>query len=106
MASESLWNYHRDKIDNDDYDDDNDDHDASEGTSFKNKTKTIRNTEVRPPRPTHLQPQEDGTQAPRQTQPLVPYLKTDDTISLKYLKNFCVLLDLSSISCEVELDLL
>ena len=57
MASENLQNYYRVKIDDDDDDDydgdddynDNDDDDASEGISFKNKAKIIRNTKVRPP---------------------------------------------------------
>ena len=112
MASENFQNYYRVKIDDDDDDDDgdddyndNDEDDASEGISFKNKAKIIRNTKVRPPWPTHLQPQEDGTQASRQTQLLVPHLKTEDTILLKF-NNFWILLDLSSMSCEVELDLL
>ena len=57
MASENLQNYYRVKIDDDNDDDDdgdddyndNDDDDASEGISFKNKAKIIRNTKVRPP---------------------------------------------------------
>ena len=44
MTSGSLWNYYRDEIDNVD---DN----ASNGKSFKYKTKIIRETEARPDRP-------------------------------------------------------
>ena len=44
MTSGSLWNYYRDEID--------DVHDnASDGKSFKNKTKTVIKTPERPEQP-------------------------------------------------------
>ena len=44
MTSGSLWNYYRDEID--DVDDN-----ASDGRSFKDKTKIVGKSPKRPPRP-------------------------------------------------------
>ena len=90
MTSGSLSNYYRDEIDNVD---DN----ASDGKSFKCKTKIIKKTEERPARPG---PDNDGNPQP---QPPVPPLNTEVAFPLKYLSNFWRSLfgDLPLINCEV-----
>ena len=104
MPSRSLWNYYRDKID--DVDDC-----ASDGQSFKYKTKIVGKTPLRPAQPKRLpQPPSnpDGSQppgTPRPPQPPVPGLNVEVTIPLKYLSNFWRFLDLPLINCEIELDL-
>ena len=93
VASGSLWNYYRDKID--DVDDN-----ASDGKSFKYKTKIVGKTPERPA----AQPGNEGD-ADRPLQPDVPTLNIEVAIPLKYLSNFWRLLDLPLINCEIELDL-
>ena len=86
MTSGSLWNYYRDEIDNI-----NDN--ASDGKSFKHKTKMVGKSPVRPGI------EEDANQ------PAVPTLNLEVTIPLKYLSNFWKFLDLPLIIFEVGLDL-
>ena len=75
MTSGNSWNYYGDKtVDVDD--------NASDGKSFKCKTKIERKMPQRPAQP---DPDEDGNQQP---QPPVPALNADVTISLKYLSKF------------------
>ena len=74
MSSESLWNYHREEID-DGFDDD-----ASEGRSCKYKTKILGKNRKS--------------------------LKIGVAIPLKLISKFQRFLNLPSINCEVELDLL
>ena len=104
MRSGSLWNCYRDKTD--DVDDN-----ASEGKSFKYKTKIVGKTPQRPAQP-NWAPQPplttDGSQLPRppRTPRLpVPALNVEVTIPLKYLSNFWRFLDLKLINCAIELDL-
>ena len=63
MTSGSLLNYYRDKID------DGDDN-ASDGKSFKYKTKIVGKTWKRLERPPQLPPNPVGTQPPRPPQPV------------------------------------
>ena len=90
MTSGSLSNYYRDEIDNVD---DN----ASDGKSFKYKTKLIKKTKERPAR---TGPDNDGNPQP---QPPVPPLNTEVAVPLKYLSNFwrCLFGDLPLINCEI-----
>ena len=74
MTSGSLWNCYRDEID------DADDN-ASDGKSFKYKTKILEKTPERPPQP---DPGQAGNQPLR---PPVPALNVEVTIPLKYLSN-------------------
>ena len=92
MTLGSLWNYYRDEID--DVDDN-----ASDGESFKYKTKIVGKTLQRPAQPDLDQ---DENQEP---QPPEPALNVEVTIPLKYLSNFWRSLDLPLINCEIELDL-
>ena len=92
MTSGSLWNYYRDKID--DVDDN-----ASDGKSFKYKTKIVGKSSERLP-----QPGNPGD-VNRPAQPAVPTLNVEVSIPLKYLSNFWKFLDLPLINCEIELDL-
>ena len=91
MTSRSLWNYYTDKID--DVDDN-----ASDGNSFKHKTKIVGETPERPPRlerPPLAPPNPDGSQLlqpPQPPQP-VPALNVEVTVSRKYLNNFWRSLD-------------
>ena len=65
MTSRSLWNYYRDKIDDVD-------NNASDGKSFRYKTKIIGKTEARPPRPqrpAQPSPNPDGSQLRRRPRP-------------------------------------
>ena len=87
MISGSLWNCYRDEID--DIDDN-----ASDGKSFKYKTKIVGNTRERPGK------EVDANRPP------VPSLNVKVTIPLKYLNNFWRSLNLPLINCEIELDLL
>ena len=84
MTSGSLWNYYGDKIDNVDVNDS-----ASDGKSFKYKTKIIEKTPERP-----LQTGNTGKAD-------LPPLNTEVTISLKYLNHFWRSLDLPLIYCKV-----
>ena len=86
MTSRSLYNYYKGEID-----DINDN--ASDGKSFKYKTKIVRKT---PP-----QPGNEGNVK----RLAVPTLNVEVTIQLKYLSNFWRLLNLTLINCEIELDL-
>ena len=92
MTSGHLWNYYRDEIDGVD---DN----ASDGKSFKYKTKLIGKAEERSSRPGP-----DGGENPR-PQPPIPPLKTEAVFPLKYLSNFWKSFDLPLINCKIELDL-
>ena len=98
MISGNLWNYYRDEID--DVDDN-----ASDGKSFKYKTKIVRKTPERSPWPPPAPQNLDGTQPPRPLQPAVPTLNVEVTIPLEYLRNFWRFLHLPLINCETELDL-
>ena len=69
---------------------------ASEGKSFKYKTKI---TGKRPP-----QPGNEGD-ADRPARPPVPTLNVEVTVPPKYLNNFWRSLNLPLINCAVELDL-
>ena len=62
MTSGSLWNYYRDEIDVDD--------NASDGKSFKYKTKIVEKTRKRPEQSSQQNP--DRTQPPKPPQPAVP----------------------------------
>ena len=88
-----------------DYFDNNDLH----GKSVEHKVKITRTIPAQPPRPL-LPPQNpDGTQPPQPPQPQqlpVSALNVEVTIPLKYLSNFWRSLDLPSINCEVELNLI
>ena len=86
MTSRSLQNHYKGEID-----DINDN--ASDGKSFKYKTKIVGKT---PP-----QPGNEGNVK----RLAVPTLNVEVTIQLKYLSNFWRLLDLTLINCEIELDL-
>ena len=86
MTSRSLWNHYRDEID---HINDN----ASDDKSFKYKTETVGKTLA--------QPENEGDA----NRPAVPTVNVEVTIPLKYLSNFCILLDLPLINCEIELDL-
>ena len=98
MTSESLWNYYRDEIDDDN-------NNASNGKSFKCKARIIGKTEARPARSGQPCPDQDGNQPPRPGQPPIPCLNKEVTLPIKYLSNFWRSLDLALINCEVELDL-
>ena len=98
MTSESLWSYCRDKID-DVYDN------ASDGKSFKYKTKIVGKTPKRPERQPWLPQNPDGTQTQWPPQPAVPTLNVEVNILLKYRSNFWRFVDLTLINCEAELDL-
>ena len=87
ITSGSLWNYYRDEIYN--FNDN-----ASDGKSFKYKTKIVGKTPVR------LGNERDANRQ------VVSTLNVEVTIPLKYLSNFWRFLDLSLINCEIELDLL
>ena len=78
---------------------------ASDGKSFKYKTKIIGKTEAGPARTTQPDPDRDGNQPSRPYQQSVPPLNTEATIPLKYLSNFWRSLDLALINCKLELDL-
>ena len=67
MRSESLWNYYREEID--DVDDN-----ASDGKSFKYKTKIVGKTPERPERPPQQPQNPDGSQPPQPPQLAVPNL--------------------------------
>ena len=98
MASGSLWNYYRQEID------DADDN-ASDGKSFKYKTKIIGNAETRPARPVQAEPDQYGNQPSPPAQPSIPSLNTEVTIPLRYPSNFWRSLDLPLKNSEVELHL-
>ena len=67
MTSGNLWNFYRDKID--------DVHNkASDGKSFKYKTKIIEETEARPVRPAQPDPDQRGNQPPQPDQTPIPPL--------------------------------
>ena len=85
VTSGCLWNYCRDKIDNI-----NDN--ASDGKSFKYKTKIVEKTPARSENPGDA------------NRPAVPTLNIEVTIPLKYLSKFWRFLDLLLINCEIELD--
>ena len=87
MISGSLWNCYRDEIDDID-------NNASDGKSFKHKTKIVGNT-----------PERRGKEVDA-NRPPVPSLNVEVTIPLKYLNNFWRSLDLPLRNCEIELDLL
>ena len=91
MTSGSLLNYYRDLIDVA-YDN------ASDGKSFKQKTKVIGKTEERPGRPGS---DDDGNPRPQSS---IPPLNTEVVVPLKYLSNWRSL-NLALINCEIELDL-
>ena len=93
ITAGSLWNSYKGKID--DVVDN-----ASDGKSFKYKTKIVVKT---PERPTWTGNPGDVNQPP---QPAVPTLNVEVPISLKYFINFWRFLDLLLVNCEVELDLL
>ena len=93
MTPGSLWNYYRDKIDNDNCI-------ALDGKSFKCKTKIIEKSPERPPQ---LGNRED---IDRLTQPLVPSLNIGVSILLKYLSNFWRSFVLPLINCEVQVGLM
>ena len=99
MTLVSLWNYYRDKIDNAD-------DKASDGKSFKYETKIVGKTPQRQERPLQRPPNPDGSQPPQPSQPAVPTLNVEITITLKYLCNLWRFFHLSLINCETELDLL
>ena len=86
VTSGSLWNHYRDKIDNI-----NDN--ASDDKSCTYKTEIVGKTLA--------QPENEGDA----NRPSVPTLNVEVTIPLKYLSNFCILLDLPLINCEIELNL-
>ena len=101
MASGSLWSYYRDKIDDVD-------ENASDGDSFKYKTKIVGKTPRRLPRPPKPPPNSDGSQPPKPEQPAqapVPALNVEVVIPLKDLSNFWRFLDLRVINCEIDIDL-
>ena len=90
MTSGGLWNYYREEID------DADDK-ASDGKSFKYKTKLIGKTEARPQRPT-----QDGPD-PQPNQPPILPLNTKAVVPLKYLSNFWRSLSFPLTNYEIEL---
>ena len=75
MTSGSLWNYYIDETNN--FDDN-----ASDGKSFKYKTKIIGKISQRPQRPGN-----EGN-SNREVQPPIPSLNTECVVLLKYLSNF------------------
>ena len=85
MTSGSLWNYYKHEID--DVDDN-----ASDGKSFRYKTKIVGNTQERPGN------EEDENRSS------VPTLNVEVTIPVKYISNFWRSLDLPLINCEIELE--
>ena len=87
MASESLWNYHRDEV-NDDANENN-----TSNYMINNKTKTSRYFEYR-------------TQIIGRISNDNNALDTKVVVALKYLSNFWRSLDLILINCEIEPDLL
>ena len=87
MASESLWNYHRDEV-NDDANENN-----TSNYRINNKTKTSRYFEYR-------------TQIIGRISNDNNALDTKVVVALKYLSNFWRSLDLILINCEIEPDLL
>ena len=90
MMAGSLWNYHRDDID--DVDDN-----ASDGKSFNYKTKIVGKT---PQRQAKVDPDADGNPQP----PLLP-LNVEVTIPLKCHSTFWRSLDLPLLNCEIELEI-
>ena len=86
MSLVNLWNYYIGNIDNIDYN-------ASDGKSFKYKTKIAGKTLVCP-----------GNEGDV-NQSAVPNLNLEFTILLKYISRFRRFLDLSLINYETELDL-
>ena len=98
VASGSLWNYYRDEIDGA--------HDnASDGKSFKYKTKIVGKRPERREQPPQPPQNPDGIQPPLPPQPAGPALNTEAPIPLKYLSNLWRFLNLTLINCEIELDL-
>ena len=87
MTSESLWDYYRDDVNDDENEIDNDiyrinNNKTITNKSFEYKTKIIGRTLV-----------DDNA------------LKAEVVVSLKYLSNYWRFLNLPLINCEVELDL-
>ena len=87
ITSQSLQNYYRNEVDNV-----NDN--ASDGKSFKYKTKMTTKTEERPACAGN-----EGD-ANRPSQPPVPTLNVEVTIPLRHLRNFWRSLDLPLINCK------
>ena len=98
MTLASLWNYCRDEIDDVNQK-------ASDGKSFKCKTKTAGKTPERPERPQQPPKDSNRIQPPQLPKPPVPALNAKVTIPYKYLCMFWICLDLSLIKCETELNL-
>ena len=99
MTWESLWNYYRDEIDDDD------NNNPSDCKSSKYKIKIRGKTEARSSRSNQPGPDQNGNQPSRPDQPSISPLNTEVTIPIKYLSNFWRSLDLFFINCEVEFDL-
>ena len=81
MISGSLWNYYTDEINDDN-------NNASNGKSFKYKTKIIGKTETRPAWPDQTPSDTEKNQQPRPDQPPIPPLNTEVNIVLKYFGKF------------------
>ena len=92
MTSGTLWNYYRDEIDDVD-------NNALDSKTFKYKTKTAGKILEWPPQPGNPGNANWGTQ------PVVPTLNVEITISHQYFSNFWRFLDSPLISHEMELDL-
>ena len=92
VTSESLWSYHRSKIDT--FNDNN-----SQGKSFEYKTKVIGKTPARSPQQGNPGDTEQPVQLP------VPYLNVQVTTPLKYFSNFWRSVHLPFIYCKIKLHL-
>ena len=88
MASRSLWNCYREKIDGVDADDN-----ASFGKSFEYETERVRETPEKPGKKREF------------NLLLVQLLNVEVTIPFKYLSEFGRFFNLPLITCDIELEL-
>ena len=99
MTSGSVWNY-RDEIGDGDVEDD-----ASEGKSFKYKTKIMGKSELKSPQSAQPLANLDGSQPLQSPQVQVPPFNTEIFVPLNYLSNIWRSVDLPLINCGIDLDL-
>ena len=94
MTSGSLWDYYRDKINDDENENDDDDDDNNNNNKILNKSKTITSKSFK------HKAKIIGSTADNENR-----LNAEVVVPLKYLSNFWRSLDLPLVDCEMELDL-